>query len=210
MVGYRKSIRLDGYNYASVGAYFVTVCTQNRLCLFGDVVDGAMVLNDAGQMIEYVLGNLRQRFEKIDIDTHVIMPNHFHVVIIVKENRRRGESCIRPELGLDKGDHKDRPYYELDDRIDENRGQYKHPCGTEDGSLGLIIQAFKSITTVEYIRGVKQQGWSPFPGRLWQRNYYEHIIRNDDELNRIREYILNNPMNWDEDEYNPNRSSKCL
>ena len=83
------------------------------------------------------------------------------------------------------GDHKDRPYR-----------------GTETNSLGRIIQAFKSITTNEYILGVEKYDWKPFNGRLWQRNYYEHIIRDENDLNEIREYIVYDPLNWDKDEEN--------
>jgi hypothetical protein len=78
------------------------------------------------------------------------------------------------------------------------------PCGTGHGTVGRIVQAFKSITTHEYVAGVKQNAWPPFSGKLWQRNYYEHIIRNDDELERIREYIINNPLQWEIDRENPN------
>ncbi len=106
----RKAIRLAGHDYTSDGAYFATLCTQDGRCLFGDIVDDVVALNDAGKMIESVLGDLCQRFKKIDIDTHMIMPNHCHAVIISKEIERRGESCIRPELGINPGDHQDRPY----------------------------------------------------------------------------------------------------
>lgn len=103
---------------------------------------------------------------------------------------RRGESCIRPKQNIhpNLGDHKDRPY------------------GTMAGTIGRIIQMYKSITTRYYIIGVREHGWLPFPGKLWQRNYYEHIIRNEDELNRIRQYIRDNPLNWEMDAENPNRS----
>lgn len=117
------------------------------------------------------------------------MPNHFHGIIIL--NERRGESCIRSDFehkvqGEKQGEHKVRPY------------------GTDTDSLGRILQAFKSMTTYAYIRGVKESGWTPFPGRLWQRNYYERIIRDEKELAGIREYIQQNPMKWADDENNPN------
>ena len=107
------------------------------------------------------------------------MPNHIHGIIIING---RGESCIRPDDSM--GDHKDRPY------------------GTGTNSIGRIIQAYKSITTNKYILGVKKNNWRPFPGRLWQRNYYDHIIRNEEDLFEVREYIVNNPLNWDKDEEN--------
>ena len=101
------------------------------------------------------------------------------------------------------GEHKVRPYHDLDKRFNESDNEYAAPRGTKDNTLGRMLQAFKSMTTVEYIRGVKQYGWSSFPGRLWQRNYYERVIRNEDELNRVREYVAENPSNWATDKENP-------
>ncbi len=68
-------------------------------------------------------------------------------------------------------------------------------------SLGDVVQRFKSLTTKRYIDGVKQHDWPPFNGKLWQRNYYEHIIRDEPDLNRIRQYIIQNPLNWQNDKY---------
>ncbi len=107
---HRRSIRLKDYDYGLLGAYFLSICAQDRLCLFGDIVDDQMVLNDAGEMVETVFSDLSRRFLKIEIEAHVIMPNHCHGIIIVNENDCRGESCIRPGLGQQEGDHKDRPY----------------------------------------------------------------------------------------------------
>ncbi len=90
------------------------------------------------------------------------------------------------------GDHKDRPY------------------GTTPGTVGRIIQAFKSITTHEYTVGVKTSGWPPFQGKLWQRNYWEHIIRDETELDRIREYTLNNPKQWELDKLHPRRGEEIF
>ena len=180
----RRSLRLDGYDYAQAGAYFVTVCTQNRLCLFEDIVDGEMQLNDAGRLVRSAWEALPDRFPGMELDAFVVMPNHVHGIIIT---RGRGESCIRPgdchEPGS--GDHKNRPY------------------GTMAGSLGRVIQAFKSTVTYQYVLGVRQRGWPPFHGRLWQRNYYEHVIRNERELDKIRQYIATNPLKWALDRENP-------
>lgn len=178
----RRSIRLKGYDYSRGGLYFITICTQNRLCFFGEIGNGEMVLNDAGLMIEHQWQKLIVRFDKIKLHEFIVMPNHLHGIL---EINRRGDPCDRPlHHQSNPGDHKDRPY------------------GTFSGSVGRIMQAFKSITTHEYIGGVKQFGWPAFPGQLWQRNYYEHIIRNDEELDEIREYIRNNPKNWDNDSEN--------
>ena len=112
----RQTIRLKDYDYSLPGAYFVSICTQDRLCLFGNVVNDLMVLNKAGKMIEHAFLDLSQRFDEIEIKAHVVMPNHCHVIIINEYDCRRGESCIRPCIrpGLvrreETGEHKVRIY----------------------------------------------------------------------------------------------------
>ena len=182
----RRSIRLRDYNYADAGAYFVTICTFERECLFGTDANGDICLNLAGQMVATIWETLVDRFQTVQLDQSVVMPNHFHGIILMDGGR--GESCIRPMdvvRSQRAGDHKDRPY------------------GTQEHSLGRVLQAFKSLTTNAYITGVKNHGWPPFSGRLWQRNYYERIIRDERELSHIREYIIDNPAKWDEDENHP-------
>lgn len=180
---HRRSIRLKGYDYSQKGAYFITICTQNRECLFGDIADGVMRLNGAGKMIRSVWDGLPIRFSNMELDEFIIMPNHVHGVVLLN---RRGESCIRPScIRPNTNDHMSRPH------------------GTLPGTLGRIMQAFKSLATHEYTGGVKQSGWMPFPGKLWQRNYWDRIIRDEPELNQIREYIINNPLTWKLDSLNP-------
>jgi putative transposase len=181
---HRHSFRLKEYDYSQPGAYFVTICTLDRECALGCVDGGEMRLNDAGRMVWSVWEGLPARFSGMELDAFVVMPNHVHGIIVIHgrgESRVRPDDCRQPDLG----DHKNRP------------------CGTMAGSLGQIIQAFKSMTTHEYVMGVRQRGWAPFQGRLWQRNYHEHIVRNEIDLRRIREYILSNPARWNEDENNP-------
>ena len=191
-IHHRRSIRLKGFDYSQAGAYFVTVCTQNRQYLFGEISENKIRLNDAGRMIRTIWEGLSNRFPSIALDQFVVMPNHVHgIIMLIDSIHRRGESCIRPNPHNrpNQGDHKDRPY------------------GTWAGTIGRIMQTFKSTTTHEYIIGVRQYGWFSFPGKLWQRNYYEHIIHNEAELNRTRQYICDNPLNWETDEENPDRKS---
>ena len=195
---HRRSIRLKGYDYSHTGAYFVTICTQNREYLFGDVLDGKMALNDAGQMIEKWWNKLSQKYGDVWIDTYVVMPNHFHGIITITTNTVGANPCIRPDetnpcIRPNTGDH-------------VTRGENITGENTVSPlqGLGKYISWFKRMSTNEYIRGVKQRGWSPFPGKLWQRNYYDHIIRNESELERIREYIVNNPLKWESDRENRN------
>ena len=182
---HRRSIRLKGYDYAQVGAYFVTICTQNRECLFGEIRDGQISLNDAGQMVGRWWDELTRKFPAVETDAYVAMPNHFHGVILVG-----AALCGRPEP---------------ESNVYATSGHPHRGAPT----LGDIVDWFKTMTTNEYIREVKRQGWPPFPGRLWQRNYYERVIRNDDELCHIREYIANNPLRWAVDVENPDRNDRC-
>lgn len=181
----RRSIRLQGYDYTQGGAYFITICAQNRQHLFGDGVAveatprgcPVAVLNDAGRMIQAVWDEIPVYYADTAIDEFVVMPNHIHGIVVI---------CTGV-VGQPQG------------------GQAQGPAPTDRMgrlSLGDIVHRFKTMTTKRYADGVKQSGWQPFEGRLWQRNYWEHVIRDEMELNRIREYIRNNPGRWDEDRLN--------
>ena len=173
---HRQSIRLKGYDYSQAGAYFVTIVTQGRECRFGDIIDGVMRTNEAGQMVEAAWTALPQRFPGIELDAYVVMPNHMHGVIVV------GASLV----------------------VAPNTVLATNRAGTSPApTLGDVVGAFKSITTHAYIQGVYDGGWLPFDKRVWQRNYYEHIIRSKIELNAIRQYIIDNPAQWEQDRDNP-------
>ncbi len=188
----RKSIRLRGYDYSQAGAYFVTICTQNRECLFGNIINEKMVLNDAGQMVKMIWDELPINYPGINIDEFQIMPNHIHGIIILVGAGPRACTDATPRGCPKTTDH-------------INIGQARGPTPTAAGlSLPDIVHRFKSLTTARYRHGVKQKQWPPFPGKLWQRNYYEHIVRDDNELNKIRKYIMDNPKKWDLDRENPN------
>jgi len=179
---HRRSIRMRGYDYAQEGVYFVTVCAQDRQCLFGEIVDGEIRLDDAGRMIERWWFELNHKFSTVETDEFVIMPNHFHGIVVIAD----------VPVGADL-------------RVGPN-SESAHPThqGAHIGApLPTVVQWFKTMTTNEYMRGIKTFGWTPFRGRLWQRNYYEHIVRDEDSLNRIRQYILDNPARWAFDHENP-------
>ena len=182
-IHHRRSIRLEGYDYSQAGAYFVTLCTQDRECLFGEIANGEMQLNDAGRMVCHWYLKLEHKFPDIRCDAFVCMPNHVHFIVV----NVGADLRVRP--GSDKGQtHRSAP---TDSRV---------ILGEHTGSpLNRVVQWFKTMSTNEYIRGVKQKGWPPFVGKLWQRNYWEHIVRNEPEWNRIREYIHNNPAQWELD-----------
>ena len=211
---HRRSIRLPTYDYAQPGAYFVTMVARGRECLFGDIADGAVRLNDAGAMVESMWSALPGRFPRVRLDVFVVMPNHLHGIIVMTDddaNRCADSGGDEGMSGYERGDHEDRPYDTPTDATCAGRGEprvrpYAHPTGTRPRSLGRIIQAFKSLTTVAYIAGVRSNGWRPFDGRLWRRNYHEHIIRDEDELRAMRHYVAFNPARWQYDRENPNNT----
>jgi REP element-mobilizing transposase RayT len=180
----RHSLRLKAYNYSTAGAYFITMCTKNRECLFGQINVGAgpcacppVVMSDAGRMVTNVWRQIPDYYPSIVVDEFVLMPNHIHGIIIIAD------------VG-----------YIESPELPSGRPQGVAPTRL---SLPDVIQRFKNLTTKRYADGVKLSGWQPFDGRLWQRGYYEHVIRNDKELNDVRQYIIDNPLNWTLDEEHP-------
>jgi putative transposase len=209
--GHRRSIRMPGYDYGSAGDYFVTICVENRECLFGDIAEGKMVLNDAGRMIQTVWEELPEFYPGVGIDAFQIMPNHVHGIIILVGATPRG--CPDPTgprgCQNEKGPHA-RPDQTGQPRDVVGQPQGVAPTGDTTGGMSLpdVVHRFKTLTSRKYVSGVKQNHWFPFSGKLWQRNYYEHVVRNDAELLRMRKYILDNPRRWHLDHENPNLSIK--
>ncbi len=176
----RRSIRLQGYDYRQSGAYFVTVCTQNRMCLFGDITDNKMVLNNAGQVARQCWNDIPCHFPHVELDACVIMPNHIHGIIVITDVtvganvRAKNLSPLQPK---------------------------QRPRGTSK-TIGSMVRGFK-IGVTKWMR----QNMSV--EHVWQRGFYEHIIRNEVELNRTRKYITENPERWamDRENFNtPNRT----
>lgn len=170
-IHHRHSIRLKGFDYSQAGAYFITICTWQRECLFGDIVDGVMTLNEWGQVVLDEWNRTPELRTQVSLDVAVIMPNHFHSIITVDSNTV-GAYCNTPPPNT----------------------SLRSPSQT----IGAIVRGFKSTVTKQ-INIIRQNPGSP----VWQRNYYERVIRNDAELDRAREYIINNPLKWELDKENP-------
>jgi len=320
-IHHRRSIRLKGYDYSQAGAYYVTICIQNRECRLGQIRNGIVGLSKAGIMVYQIWFNLENIFDFINVDEFIVMPNHVHGVIVlsnpksetteiksdlkvgtglracpddkieqigkgslqikegeqieegqgqieegqarirkieegqarirkieegqarirkIKEGQARirqikeGQARIRQiEEGqarirqIEEGQARIRKIEEGQARIRQieegqarirkieegqarirkiEEGQARRPVPT----LGSVVGQFKSFTTKLYGEGVRSAGWPPYEKRLWQQNYYEHIIRNEDELHRIREYIYYNPLKWMNDPENPDVIKKEL
>ena len=178
IIHHRRSIRLRGYDYARPGAYFVTLCAKNRECLFGKIVEGKMQLNEMGRIVASCWEWLAEQYGYVELDEWVVMPNHLHGIIVVNSGDAaagRGASRRAP-----------------------TKPQHVMSIPNKIKPLGQLIGAFKIVSTprINEFRGTPGMG-------IWQRNYHEHIIRDIDELNRIRAYITANPEQWDFDRENP-------
>ena len=167
---HRRSIRLHGYDYSQAGAYFLTICAQNRVCLFGDVADGKMMLNDAGKIVADEWVKIAEIRDDIKLDEWIVMPNHFHGILTI--NNPVGAIHESP----------------LQMTITQRRNM----------TLPKLIGRFKMLSSKRINEMRDTQGI-----KLWQRGYFEHIVRNEKSLNHIREYIVNNPMQWVYDRENP-------
>lgn len=165
---HRHSLRIKNYNYSLPGAYFITICTYRKENIFGYIIDGKIELNVLGKITVREWLKTFQIRKNIQLDEYVIMPNHFHGIIILTDNGG-GVLQYAPT------------------------NEFRSPSQT----IGSIIRSFKSAVT----RQIKRLDY-PFFYSVWQRNYYEHIIRNERELNRIREYMQNNPLRWQYDREN--------
>ena len=164
----RRSIRLRDYDYASAGAYFVTMVTRDRQCLFGDVVDGEIRLNHWGQTVRDEWEKSAQIRKEIELDAFVVMPNHVHGIVVITDapERATGRSPLH--------------------------------SGPTERSLAAFVGGFKSAVT----KGIREVSGSPGTP-VWQRNYFEHVIRNEESLHRIQQYIHNNPAQWEFNRENP-------
>ena len=178
----RKTIRLKDYDYSQTGYYFVTICTQNREKIFGQIVGAdsisarsETILSNAGMMVEKIYCNMQNEFKNVVFHEYIFMPNHFHGIIQIQ-------------------------WADMESRAHMDSRAHMESAPTT-ANLSTIIQSFKRYTTIEYIHGVKNDIYPLFNKRIWQRGYHEHIIRNEQELQKIREYIINNPAKWQEDKY---------
>ena len=168
-IHHRKSIRLPGYDYAQAGAYFLTIITWQRECLFGEVAGEEMHLSKLGNMAASEWKRLARRFPALELGEWVVMPNHIHGIIVLTDILKNGV-------------HK--PH------TPENFG------APVVGSIPTIIRSYKSSVT-QWAKG------AGLGSAIWQRNYYEHIIRDRQEYEKIRLYIQENPRRWAEDKENP-------
>lgn len=190
-IHHRRSIRIQGYDYSQEGLYFITICTHNRECLFGNVgvvgvknleplqpQPSTMILNDAGHVANECWLKIPEHFPKVVLHEHIVMPNHVHGIIEI----------VRVE-----------DFQPLHDIRKRNEFQKIIPR-----SVGSIVRGYKIGVTKWFrsnvgVQNVGVQDFEPLPQPIWQRNYHEHIIRNEKSYQIISDYILHNPEKWEQD-----------
>lgn len=205
---HRRSIRLKGYDYTSVGSYFITICTFQRECLFGTITDGEMQLNQYGKIVHSHWQNLPKYHPRLELDEFVIMPNHIHGILFLIDNNDISS------------DHHNSVGAGLADNFEVNAGAtcktrpYKISIPTKpaptnnlatENNHGIpeIIRGFKTFSA-RRVNQIRHTSGIP----VWQRNYYDHIIRDETSLQKIRQYIQTNPNLWQVDQLHPNNPSK--
>ncbi len=181
---HRRSIRLKGYDYSLAAAYFITICAYERECLFGEITDGVMQLNEIGQIVADEWERSPEIRPEIELDNWIIMPNHIHGIFVICE------SANDVAVGAN------------DVAVGAN-GRSPLPIRMKPRSLSSFVSGFKSATTRRINLTRNAPGTS-----VWQRNYYDHIIRNESSLQNIRQYICNNPLSWEVDQLHPDNPSK--
>ena len=184
---HRRSIRFKVYDYSSPGYYFVTICVQNRECVLGEIVNGIIRLNQWGKIVRDEWFKTAKIRKNVELDEFVVMPNHFHGIIMIMESvgATRWVAPTNPSKTAETKNWSTR-------RV----APTEMPARLQCNSLGAVIGQFKSVVT----KKIRKMGLANFK---WQRNYYDHIIRNDRELWGIRQYIRHNPFKWELDNENP-------
>ena len=160
----RRDLRLRSYDYTWQGAYFVTICSQDKLSLFGQIVDSTMKLNPFGKVVESVWQEIPLHYPEVNNEVFIVMPNHIHGIISIHEVERAGSK----------------------------------PAPTKNHPLSEIVRAFKTYSS-RRINELRNSQGTP----VWQRNYYEHVIRSESDYHQIGEYIFYNPAKWETDCENP-------
>ena len=194
-IHHRRSIRLKGYDYSQSGLYFITICCQDRRCRFGKVVNGEMILSDFGKIAYNEWAALQERFPNFDLDVFQIMPNHMHGIIVITHNMARTDGPNIPHIPV-------REPLAVCQNIQNGEILAVSPTCDDTSNLitvGAIVGAYKSIVNNKCLDLCKAQNTKM--GKLWQRNYYEHIIRNERAYSNISKYILENPIKWDGDKF---------
>ena len=197
----RRRMRLEGYDYSTPGAYFVTACTQDRRPLFGRVIDGRMAANPLGTVVEDCWDELPDHYDSLALDAFILMPNHVHGVILLQDEPNNASVGAGLQPAIPRNDAARRHGMHEIVRTSVGAGlqpAIPRPAASRRHGLPEIVRAFKTFSARKINRMRASTGAS-----VWQRGFYDHVIRDEDELDRVRTYILDNPRKWSEDPDNP-------
>ncbi|MBL7191179.1 hypothetical protein ISS30_05745 [bacterium] len=226
-IHHRRSIRLQEYDYSQYGAYFVTICTKNKRCLFGEIVNDKMVLNKYGVIAIIYWFDIPKHFPGVELDEFIVMPNHIHGIIMIQSRYIESESVgagftpahnratarvastnnnSTESVGAGFTPAHNRATARVaptNNNSTESVGAGFTPAHDRATArvaptIGDIVGAYKSLVSNECLKMFKSK--NEFMGKIWQRNYYEHIIRDEKSVGKLREYIFNNPFQWINDD----------
>ena len=189
-IHHRRSIRLNGYDYSQAGVYFITICCQDMICRFGNIINNEMELNEFGKTAHNEWLKLPQRFPNFELDVFQIMPNHIHGIMFLTVGAGFTPAQTgQPQMGQPQG-------------IAPTKHNESNETGRPQGiapTNGDIIGAYKSLVFKRCLDSYKLKNETM--AKLWQRNYYEHIIKNEKSYHTISNYVITNPQNWNDDKF---------
>jgi REP element-mobilizing transposase RayT len=181
---HRRSIRIQGYDYSKPGLYFITICTEKKNCIFGTIIDKKSILNDLGSIAKKFWVEIPNHFPNVLLHQFIVMPNHIHGIIELKSGVVGAPNVVGAQNFV--------PLQQQQQIIIPKRNEFQKII---PHSIGAIVRGYKTGVTKWY----RQQSNSGYD-RLWQRNYYEHIIRDEKSYHIISKYIVNNPLHWKSDQ----------
>jgi len=198
-----KSHRMPGWDYSGDGYYFITLVTQNRECNLGEIVDEIMILSDFGQIVKNEWDKSFNMRDELFLDEFIIMPNHLHAIIILKTTKIEKINDTHGLYGLHVVDTHGRAYLQTTEQTEK-----KLPFIRKSKSISSFIGGFKSAINSKIDNFIDKNNLNILKynknNHFFQPNYHDHIIRNINKYQRIKNYIINNPLKWNDDKFNPN------
>jgi REP element-mobilizing transposase RayT len=212
-IHHRRSIRLKGYDYSQAGLYFITICCQSGICRFGKIKNGEMILNDLGKIAYDEWLHLPERYPHVLLDVFQIMPNHVHGIIglggvvvgatLAVAQQTNIPNTVAQQTNTPNTVAQQNMVVQQNTVVQIRAGASPAPTPPPTTpttlTIGNIIGAYKSLVTDKCLEIYKSR--NEYMGKLWQRNYYEHIIRNESAYQNIYNYIIHNPEKWQDDKF---------
>ncbi|MBW4641900.1 MAG: transposase [Goleter apudmare HA4340-LM2] len=204
-IHHRQSIRLRGYDYSQPGAYFITICTQHHECCLGEIINGDMKFTVRGAIAFRLWLQIPDHFPNVELDEFIIMPNHIHGIIVITDKLTDGGQIVgvgHEVAGHQGVGHQGAGHQGVGHQGAGHQGAETAPLRRRKPTLGQVVAYYKYQTT----KIINQIDHTP-KNRVWQRNYYDRIIRHPNTFHLIQKYIIANPIRWHQDPINPRRGA---